>query len=282
MNEYPFCHKVRHPITRKETHRAGLIILTNSYYPQDKDITHPAFGISGFRYSKVYTGQKCVTYCETHKLYPLLIKYINKNDYTSLEATYPPPLWNTKHISIHPSIEPEPINPKLHQKYKIFIYNRKKGKIADKKIWAIRYQIAIGRPIKHIANDFNVDRRNINDVINYYLVPLEEATEEWYTWYYNKRSSEDVTFDKKQKFKRLKKRRANVDEIEFILNKTLEGWKPVKIYNVLIQEKSTSIINREWVDNISRGTVRVLKDEVTPERFQKITELKQQVMKLKS
>lgn len=279
---YPFCHKVKHPITRKESHRAGLIILTNNFYPQDKSVTHPAFGISGFRYSKVYTGQKCVSFCERHKLYPQLIEYISRNDYTSLSNIYPEPLLNTKHTHIHPSSEPLPADPKLYQKYKTFLYNRKKGKITDKKIWAIRYQITTGRSIKHIANDFRMNRRNINDIINYYLVPIEEVTEEWYTWYYTKRSEEDIKFDKNQKFKRLKKRRANVDEIEYILNKTLDGWKPIKIYNVLIQERPTSLINREWVDNISKGTVRILKDEVDPDRFKKLSELKRKIINLKS
>ena len=282
MNEYPFCHKVKHPITRKETYRAGLIYLTNQANPQDKDMTYPAFGISGFRYSVVYTGQKCIVYCETHNVYPELSKNIKEQNYTTLATTYPEPFHNTEHVSLHPSPDSKQIESNLRQKFKTFLYNRKKGNITDKKIWAIRYHIASGRPIKHIATDFHLNRRNINDIINYYLVPLNEVTEEWYTWYHTKRSEEDVKFDKKQKFKRLKKRRANAEEIEYILTKTLEGWKPVKIYNVLLQERPTSLVNREWVDNISKGTVRVIKDEVDEETYKRIGDLKRQVTVMNS
>lgn len=278
MNTYPFCQKVKHPVTRKESYRAGVIILSNDYTNEEKDIIYPAFGILGFRYSKVYTGTRCVSYCETNGLYPELIKYINAKDFNQPCITFSEPLLNTTHTSIHPSITPPAIIPELRAKYKTFLYNRKKGKITDGKIWAIRYQIVIGRSVKHIATDFSLNRRNINDIIKYYLVPLNEVTEQWYTWYHITRTNEDVKFDKKQKFKRLKKRRANIDEIEYILTKTLEGWKPIKIYNVLIQERPTTLINQEWVNNITKGTVRILQEEVDTERYKKLIELKQLVL----
>lgn len=280
MNEYPFCQKILHPITRKETYRAGLIILTNHFYPHEQKCTYPAFGIGGYRYSKVYTGEQCVTYCETHKLYPLLVKYISDNNYKLLEETFDKPLTNTKYISIFPLSETPQVITQLRHKYKMFRYNRKKNKMSDNKIWAIRYQIATGKPIKYIANDFHLNRKNIQEILNYHFVPLCEVTEEWFTWYYSKKIKEDVTFDKNQKFKRLKKRKANISEIEYIFKKTLEGWKPIKIYNVMLQENPSSNINKEWVNNISKGTVRILKHETNENKYNELIKLKQQVFEL--
>lgn len=281
MNEFPFCQNVLNPINRKEFHRYGLIILTNHFNEKEKNITYPAFGILGFRYSKVYTKNECVTYCENNGKYPKLAEYIKSNNIEKIKSTYLEPFIKAGHTKILPTSNKIIIKKELTTKYKTFLYNRKKGGISDGKIWAIRYQIASGKPIKMIANDFGLNRKNINDIIKYHLVPVDEVTEEWYTWYYTKCSSEDVKFDKKQKFKRLKKRRANINEIEFILKKSLEDWKPIKIYNVIMQDNPTSMINREWVDNISKGTVRILKDEVSAEKFTYLQNLKQKVMNKK-
>ncbi len=85
---------------------------------------------------------------------------------------------------------------------------------------------------------------------------------------------------KHQKEKNVKKsiaRRATVDEVLFIFEKVLEAWKPIKIYNVCIQNNPQSQILKEDVDHIVSGNCKVFDFETTPEKFQLYNDLRQKV-----
>ncbi len=88
------------------------------------------------------------------------------------------------------------------------------------------------------------------------------------------------SIQKHQKEKNVKKsnlRRATVDEVLFIFEKVLEDWKPIKIYNVLIQINPQSKVIKEDVENIVTGNCKVFDFETTPEKFQLYNELRQKV-----
>ncbi len=85
---------------------------------------------------------------------------------------------------------------------------------------------------------------------------------------------------KHQKEKNIKKselRRATVDEVLFIFEKVLEEWKPIKIYNVLIQNNPQSKVIKEDVENIVTGNCKVFDFETTDEQFKKYNDLRQKV-----
>ncbi len=79
--------------------------------------------------------------------------------------------------------------------------------------------------------------------------------------------------------KKAKLRRATVDEVLFIFEKVLEEWKPIKIYNVCIQNNPQSHILKEDVDHIVTGNCKIFEFETTPEKFQLYDTLRQKVYK---
>ncbi len=88
------------------------------------------------------------------------------------------------------------------------------------------------------------------------------------------------SIQKHQKEKNVKKsnlRRVNVDEVLFIFEKVLEDWKPIKIYNVLIQNNPQSKVIKEDVENIVTGNCKVFDFETTSEKFKLYNDLRQKV-----
>ncbi len=97
----------------------------------------------------------------------------------------------------------------------------------------------------------------------------------------NKTSKNHIqSIQKHQKEKNEKKsklRRATVDEVLFVFEKVLEDWKPIKIYNVMIQNNPLSKIIKEDIENIFTGNCKVFDFETTPEKFKLYNELRQKV-----
>lgn len=88
------------------------------------------------------------------------------------------------------------------------------------------------------------------------------------------------SIQKYQKEKNVKKsnlRRSSVDEVIFIFEKVLEGWKPIKIYNICIQNNHESKIIKEDVENTITGNCKVFYFETTPEKFQLYNDLREKV-----
>lgn len=96
----------------------------------------------------------------------------------------------------------------------------------------------------------------------------------------NKSTNHIQSIKKHQKEKNVKKselRRASVDEVLFIFEKVLENWKPIKIYNVLIQNNPLSKVIKEDVENIYTGNCKVFDFETTSEKFQLYNDLRNKV-----
>jgi hypothetical protein len=81
--------------------------------------------------------------------------------------------------------------------------------------------------------------------------------------------------------KRLEKREITGDEVIFIFEKTLEGWKTIRIYNTIIQNNPTSKINKKITEKIATGNCKVYESELTKERYEYYNELREKIYKLK-
>uniref|UniRef100_A0A6C0AR28 Uncharacterized protein n=1 Tax=viral metagenome TaxID=1070528 RepID=A0A6C0AR28_9ZZZZ len=77
--------------------------------------------------------------------------------------------------------------------------------------------------------------------------------------------------------KRTSKRDITGEEVIFIFEKVLEGWKTIKIYNTLIQNNSNSAIDKKKTEKISTGNCKVYKSELSKERYEYYTTLREKV-----
>jgi len=82
---------------------------------------------------------------------------------------------------------------------------------------------------------------------------------------------------KRREKKRTLKRKANADEVIFIFEKILEGWKTIRIYNTIIQQTPGSDIDKKWVEKIATGNSKVYESELSTERYVYYTTLREQV-----
>ena len=67
--------------------------------------------------------------------------------------------------------------------------------------------------------------------------------------------------------KRTTKRSITGEEVIFIFEKVLEGWKTIKIYNTIIQNDPNSDVDKKKVETISSGNCKVSEAELSKERF---------------
>jgi hypothetical protein len=77
--------------------------------------------------------------------------------------------------------------------------------------------------------------------------------------------------------KRSTKRHATGEEVIYIFEKLLEGWKTIRIYNTLIQANPASNIDKKKVEVISTGNCKVFEKELEPDRFKYYLELREKV-----
>ena len=71
----------------------------------------------------------------------------------------------------------------------------------------------------------------------------------------------------KRELKRTDKRSVTGDEVIFIFEKILEGWKTIRIYNTIIQTNPTSLVDKKKVETISSGNCKVYPSELSPEKY---------------
>ncbi len=87
-----------------------------------------------------------------------------------------------------------------------------------------------------------------------------------------------IKIKKEEKFEKRKlERKSTPDEIIFIFEKTLQDWKPIKIFNILIQQNPNSTITQKDVKNIYKGNVKILPSEVDNETYNLYQNLREQV-----
>jgi hypothetical protein len=85
--------------------------------------------------------------------------------------------------------------------------------------------------------------------------------------------------ERRQKKKTLK-RSASAEEVIYIFEKILEGWKTIRIYNTIIQTNPKSEISKKNVENISTGNSKVYETELSEEKFKYYNELRNKVYEL--
>ena len=74
--------------------------------------------------------------------------------------------------------------------------------------------------------------------------------------------------------KRTAKRGITGEEVIFIFEKVLEGWKTIKIYNTIIQQDPKSGVTKKKVEVISTGNCKVYESELSEERYKRYLELR--------
>lgn len=67
--------------------------------------------------------------------------------------------------------------------------------------------------------------------------------------------------------KRSTKRTATPEEVIFIFEKILEGWKTIKIYNTLIQNNPKSLLDKKKVEKIATGNCKIFENELSKEKY---------------
>ena len=77
--------------------------------------------------------------------------------------------------------------------------------------------------------------------------------------------------------KKTKKRRATGEEVIYIFERVLEGWKTIRIYNTIKQINPPSLVDKLHVEKISTGNCKVYEFELSKERFEQYVALRQQV-----
>ena len=82
---------------------------------------------------------------------------------------------------------------------------------------------------------------------------------------------------KRRDIKKTEKRKATANEVIYIFEKILEGWKTIRIYNTIIQENPNSNILKKNVEQISTGNCKINETELTKERYLYYTELRKRV-----
>ena len=97
-----------------------------------------------------------------------------------------------------------------------------------------------------------------------------------------KKYNEKIIEAKKKRREEKKKNRrgATAEEVIYIFEKILEGWKTIKIYNTIIQTNKDSQVSKKNVENISTGNSKVYEKELDHERFTYYNELRIKVYEL--
>lgn len=80
-----------------------------------------------------------------------------------------------------------------------------------------------------------------------------------------------------KKNKYIENRKATPEEILYIFEKVLEGWKTIKIYNLIIQDNPETKITKKHLEDISRGNVKIYNHELSEEKFNTYLTLRNQV-----
>jgi hypothetical protein len=88
---------------------------------------------------------------------------------------------------------------------------------------------------------------------------------------YNKKKKE------RRELKRTDKRTATGEEVIFIFEKILEGWKTIKIFNTIRQTNPASTIDKKKVESIATGNCKVNHSELTSEKFDYYLMLREKV-----
>ena len=82
---------------------------------------------------------------------------------------------------------------------------------------------------------------------------------------------------KRREIKKKDRRSATAEEVIYIFEKILEGWKTIRIYNTIIQTNPKSEVSKKNVENISTGNSKVYESELSEDRYKYYIELREKV-----
>jgi len=77
--------------------------------------------------------------------------------------------------------------------------------------------------------------------------------------------------------KRTSKRGITGEEVIFIFEKILAGWKTIRIYNTMIQQTPESGVDKKKVEVIATGNSKIYESELDPEKYNYYLELREKV-----
>ena len=81
----------------------------------------------------------------------------------------------------------------------------------------------------------------------------------------------------KREKKRCVKRSITGEEVIFIFEKVLEGWKTIRIYNTIIQNNPNSQIDKKKTESVATGNCKIFESELSQERFEYYKTLRDKV-----
>ena len=83
--------------------------------------------------------------------------------------------------------------------------------------------------------------------------------------------------EERREKKRIDKRDITGEEVIYIFQRFLEGWKTIRIYNTMVQQNPASNVTKRKVEQVATGNCKVYNSELTPERFALYQELREKV-----
>ena len=92
----------------------------------------------------------------------------------------------------------------------------------------------------------------------------------------NKSDYIDVKKNRRE-IKRSTKRTATPEEVIFIFEKILEGWKTIKIFNNIIQNNPKSLLDKKKVEKIATGNCKIFENELSKEKYAYYLTLREKV-----
>lgn len=94
----------------------------------------------------------------------------------------------------------------------------------------------------------------------------------------NKYKTEFIHMKKERREKkRCEKRSITGEDVIFIFEKVLEGWKTIRIYNTIIQTNPNSIVDKKKTETIATGNCKVYESELSKERYDYYSTLREKV-----
>jgi hypothetical protein len=98
----------------------------------------------------------------------------------------------------------------------------------------------------------------------------------------NKYKEKFIQMKKERREKKRKdKRSISGEEVIFIFEKVLEGWKTIRIYNTIIQNNPNSVVDKKKTETIATGNCKVYPSELSNERFEYYNTLRDKVYEYK-
>jgi hypothetical protein len=79
--------------------------------------------------------------------------------------------------------------------------------------------------------------------------------------------------------KRTIKRKVSGEEVIYIFEKILHGWKTIQIFNSIIQQNPNSEITKKMTEKIATGNCKLYESELTKDRFEYYIALRERVYK---